>query len=147
MIANFRGDGMHRTYKEIGSELSNGWGFDDGGGLHSKIQSLSVDQRVICLIAAVVDELRLIRNAMPTSENVLEAGEPSDGMMQAIRIMSGDIEVRPFLMGLSVRARKALNRQSIVYVSEITLERFTGQRNCGEATINELMRFKQEHSC
>jgi len=106
---------------------------------------MTQDNKIICLLSAMVREITTLRGEVRRGGGQDKiADEPSDGMVAAFRVMAGDKKLPEDLwdLGLSVRARRALVRTNIRYVSEIKPEAFANSRGCGKKTIDELMELK-----
>lgn len=140
---------MIHEYSKLGKNMSSSWGFSrENEPVNDVIKSLTESQKLICLMAAVVEEVKSLRSAIrelkPPKE--LKDDSPSSGMLEALRVAMGDVDIRKAMSSekLSVRARRAIYRLEIKHVSEITRERLAGIRQCGEKTICELLDFRSK---
>ena len=141
---------MRHNWTELGREMATtGWGFDNELSSNDVIAKAPNDSRIVYLLSALVRETIGLRADLKARDRRKESrppkpDEPSDGMLDAFRMHSGNVKVRecPEWHTMSVRGRKALNQAGIKFVQEITQERLTGIRHCGQTTINELLHFK-----
>ena len=146
------GDEMHISRSEIGKAIPG----------YGSINDLSLDDRVKdallqpvvetnCLLAAMVSIMQEIHKTLYSIEcaiggNDESESDPSDGMLSAmqtsIATQRGDTVLSSEFISsfnLSVRARRAIRRSGIKYLSELTRDAMTGMRGCGHVTINEII--------
>ncbi len=121
----------HYTYDWIGRELVSGWG-RNVEDLSSYIEELRLEDRSMCLLAAILRELIRQREDLHAT---------SEGMITAIRFGAGDTYI-PSMSALSSRARKVISWSGAQFLSELTAERLEGIRNCGAITLAEILEWK-----
>jgi hypothetical protein len=71
--------------------------------------------------------------------------EPSDGMLLVFKSPPRDIRIEDLYLHvqLSARARTALRKSKLTYLSEVTEWNLSRLRGCGETTIRELMAIQE----
>ncbi len=134
---------MIELYADMGRQLADRWGYKN-----KDAKDLSDEQRIVCLLAAVVSKLDdlvgELRSSREMSTRAQQKAEPVDGMLLWMNAMSANqgpprhvatMDKRK----LSMRARRALYRLGVEYNCEITREALTGIPGCGEVTIAELL--------
>lgn len=137
---------MHRTYKEIGKHLANGWGREDNGNLNNLIRNMPIEAQTMCLLVSVLDELQDVYLEIRDFRYAIDEQEEhpvSDGMLQALRFSKGDIPIPKDKSALSGRARSALRRSRFQYLSEITEDNLVSVKNCGPVTRKELLNWAE----
>lgn len=145
-----------RTFKEIGIHLTRNWGFEDNGNYKAKIEQLTDEAKIACLIAAAVSELMiantqqmtaatiqcdLLRNLRVGKDNPKNTDHPvSDGAFHVLHRTLKDktIDEQLELHCPSVRARTILAKSGLKFCSEVTRANLKGIKNCGVSTIHEL---------
>ena len=138
-----------REMRYLGNELAD-YGFEHNGvSVIRQIQQLKDTEGIMCLLSALIVEVRLVNEAIDKARKresrrrqKREDGHPiSDGIMRVISDRRGGMRVPEDLSAsmLSRRARTALRRSGIEYLSDITLKRMKQVRNCGAVTANELV--------
>jgi DNA-directed RNA polymerase alpha subunit len=138
---------VHHLLTAIGSALSSGWGIESESDQGNLIKSMSETKQLMCVMTAVVQELRQLQEQIRIQlENkpVVDESDPSDGMLEAFHFATAGRMLSENLneYGLSVRARKVLRRSGLKFISEITAERLAEVRQCGATTCAELLEFK-----
>lgn len=149
----------HRSFRELGDMLANNWGFDDSGDVDSVIKLMPNDQRLYCLMAAVVHQLRIanaeLSNIRSTADFLMlqdrvasrvnkaqapkESNPVSDGIFRWLRMEEGDLPLDSLdPSSLSIRARKSLSRGNFTMRSQLTIDNLLAVRNCGITTANEI---------
>lgn len=145
----------HRTYSEIGNELSGRWGRDDHGSLDNLIKVIENDERMVCLLASLLRETRhcklitesLVRTTGRLWQEACRIDSPvSDGVMRWLCVTRGDKVIAEMdTTGLSVRALKALRWLDVnTLTSELTIDLLMSLRNCGRTTANEIMNWANQ---
>jgi hypothetical protein len=103
-------------------------------------------------IQSLIDsQTDLIRRVAKLSERVLnlsakeEESDPSDGMLRAFSVLRGDIKIEDLYLHvqLSARARTALRKIKLTYLSEVKWWTLEGIRGCGEKTTQEVLAIKE----
>lgn len=126
--------------------MTNGW--EDRNRSTRPIPRMTEQERANCLLAAAVDqlvdskrELQMLRWKVESREDS-ERDFVADGMLHQLHLSIGDIPImQGDLSQLSLRARKALIASKVTFVSQITRDRFENIKKCGDATVNELMKW------
>jgi hypothetical protein len=93
----------------------------------------------------------LIRRVARLTECVMDLSakekesEPSDGMLLVFKSQPRDIRIEDMYLHvqLSARARTALRKSKLTYLSEVTEWNLSRLRGCGETTIRELMAIQE----
>jgi hypothetical protein len=139
---------MLHDFIKCGYELLDGWGFHSEKTQKEYLKTQPTDKTMVCLMAAVLNELVKLRKhakASPPLQYADEGDPVADGMLRAIQrhnpVASEALTV-PF-HGLTVRARRTLALAGIERIEDITRERIESIRGCGVTTVNELMRYKE----
>ena len=141
----------HRTFKEIGRHLANGWGWNDGGSLDAIIARMKSEERICCLLAATVDKLRSIEDEIWQLRNQTAGQHPdtpqdvvADGFVRwACKATGNTLVADVDQMSLSTRARKVLRRSGIAMMSEVVESRLQEVRGCGVLTLHEILEWAE----
>ena len=147
------------NFTDVGESLADGWGWIYDGTVDAKIKELDADTKILCLLAGILRRLRRMDNNQPErdllerifgrkpSPKPPQASDPTaDAMLAMYRRAAGNVEITDGdRKELSVRARKALLRAEVRYFDEIDEMELREVRNCGVATILEIMEWREKH--
>ena len=146
------GDEMHISRSQIGKAIP-GYGSINDLSLDDRVKGALLQPAVEtnCLLSAIVSLLQDMHRTLNNIECVIDRSDesesdPSDGMLSAMQssvaTQRGDTVLSSEFISsfnLSVRARRAIRRSGIKYLSELTRDAMTGMRGCGHVTINEII--------
>lgn len=128
----------------IGDIIANQWGVSSTTS-EEAIKGLTTDRQQLAVMCAMLTAIQRLTRRVDCimNENPPPTDDPSDGMLTAIMHMRGDkLIANSDKSHLSVRARKAISRTGVKFWSEVTHERLSMLRNCGDKTIQEILKFK-----
>lgn len=140
----------HRPFKFLGRRIL-GWGQDDNGDLNSLIRTASDERKTMCLLCAILDEVReMNQRSKRIADNAKERRELPDpmaeGFVQAIRIRSGEIPIPSwnelYETGLPLRAMRAIDSGEFKFVNDIDRDSLLDIRNVGETTAKEVLAWR-----
>ena len=139
--------GTFYDHLRVGREYVGRWGKTVDGSMDDHIRASSQEYLQTCVLAVISEEIgclrRDIRNiARERDRDVADSrsDDPSDGMLEAIKIQSGAI-TKDMIYGsdLSRRSYRALMSVCPISAKDQNREFFLELRGVGEASVDEIM--------